>query len=171
MKMFKLLPFLTLLLVLGACQDREREVADEDDLMVEEADTWNEEEAMANWRDAWNQNDPQALEAATANDAVLFLEGKSFRQDSITAWIQNSASWMKDLSTTSVMKNRTDNIAYEAGTYTHSSTENDTLRGSGTYTVIWERGDDQEWSIKLMDVSPQIQPDSMVGTNSQMREE
>lgn len=168
--MYKLLPFLALLLIFGACQDREREMADDDAMEAEEMDTWNEDQAMADWRDAWNQNDPQSLRQSTADDAVLFLNGKAHRQDSVTAWIENSASWMKNLRTTSVMKNRGDNFAYEAGTYTHASTQNDTMQGSGTYTVIWERnGNDNEWSIKLMDISPQTQMDTMAMPDQQRR--
>lgn len=172
MKMYTLLPLLALLLTIASCQDREREVADEDDIMAEEADTWNVDQAMTNWRDAWNQNDAQSLEAATADDAVLFLNGKAQREDSVSVWIENSSSWMKDLRTTSVMKNKTGNVAYEAGTYTHSSTENDTMQASGTYTVIWERsGDQSDWAIKLMDISPQNQMDTLTGQNPEMRNE
>ena len=170
MKMYRLLPLLALLLVFGACQDREREVVEEQEMMNE--DTWDSDEAMANWRDAWNQNDAQTLEAATADDAVLFLDGKTHRQDSLSAWIENSASMMRNLRTTSVMKNRADDFAYEAGTYTHATTENDTLQMGGTYTVIWERnGNQNEWSIKLMDISPQTQMDTMAMANQQMRNE
>ncbi len=170
MKMYRLLPFLVLLLIFGACQDREREVADDEEMMAEEADTWDEDQAMANWRDAWNQNDAQSLEAATADDAVLLLNGKAHKQDSVSLWIQNSSSWMKDLRTTSVMKNKDDNIAYEAGTYTHATTENDTMQMGGTYTVIWERnGNQNEWSIKLMDISPQTQMDTMPMPDQQRR--
>ncbi len=169
MKMYKLFPILALLLAFGSCQDREREVADEDDLMVEETDNWNVDEAMANWRDDWNQNDAQKLEAATADDAVLLLNGKAHRQDSVSAWIENSSSWMKDLRTTSVMKNKAGNLAYEAGTYSHTYKENDTMQAAGTYTVIWERSGDQgDWAIKLMDISPQTEMDTIAGQDPQM---
>lgn len=168
MKMYKLLPFLALLLILGACQDREKEEPVEEEVMME--DEWDADQAMTDWRDAWNQNDAQSLEAATADDAVLFFNGKALRQDSVTAWIQNSASWMKNLRTTSVMKNKAENFAYEAGTYTHATTENDTMQMAGTYTVIWERsGGENEWAIKLMDVSPQMQMDSMPMPKQEMR--
>jgi ketosteroid isomerase-like protein len=167
MKMYKLLPFLALLLSMGACQDREKEITKEKEVVVEK-DTWDEKQAMTDWRNAWNKNDAQSLEAATADDAVLFLDGKAHRQDSVSAWIQSSASWMKDLSTTSVMKNRGKNFAYEAGTYTHASRENDTMRGSGTYTVIWERtGKENDWSIKLMDITPQMERDTTAMTSQE----
>lgn len=57
------------------------------------------------------------------------------------------------------MKKKGDNIAYEAGTYMHGTKENDSLKMAGTYTVIWERDGDNEWVIKLMDISPEM--DSM----------
>jgi ketosteroid isomerase-like protein len=171
MKMYKLLPFLGLLLILGACQDREREeMAEEEEVMAE--DTWDSDEAMADWRDAWNQNDAQSLEAATADDVVLLFNGKAHKQDSVTAWIENSASWMKNLRTTPVMKNKGEDFAYESGTYTHATTENDTMQMKGTYTVIWERsGDQNEWSIKLMDVTPEMPMDSMPMPQQEMRQE
>jgi len=170
MKMYKLLPFMALLLILGSCQDTAKEEVAEEEVMAE--DTWDADEAMADWRDAWNKNDAQSLEAVTADDVVLLFNGKAHRQDSVSAWIENSASWMKNLRTTTVMKNKGENFAYEAGTYTHATTENDTMQMGGTYTVIWERsGDQNEWAIKLMDVTPKTEMDSMPMPNQQMRQQ
>ena len=170
MKTYKLLPFLAWLLIFGACQDREREVAEDEEVMVQ--DDWDADQAMKDWRDAWNQNDAQSLEGVTADDVVLFFNGKVHRQDSVSDWIQSSASWMKNLRTTTVMKNKAENFAYEAGTYTHATTENDTLQMGGTYTVIWERnGDQNEWSIKLMNISPETEMDSMPMPQQEMRNE
>jgi ketosteroid isomerase-like protein len=169
MKFLKFIPFFSLLLFLGACNDGKREADDVDDveeeMMVE--DNWDSDAAMGEWRDSWNANDSTGLRAATANDAVLFLEGKAHRDDSITSWINNSSSWMKDLQTTTVMKNKGENFAYEAGTYTHMTTANDTMQMSGTYTVIWERMGDDEWKIKLMDISPEVDLPPMPGTEEQ----
>lgn len=170
MKMYKLLPFLGILLILGACQDTAKEEVAEEEVMVE--DTWDADEAMADWRDAWNKNDAKSLEAVTSEDVVLLFDGKAHQQDSVSAWIENSASWMKNLRTTSVMKNKGENFAYEAGTYTHATTENDTMQMGGTYTVIWERnGDQNEWAIKLMDITPETEMDTMPMPNQQMREQ
>lgn len=169
MKMYKLLPFLGILLILGACQNEAKEEVAEEEVMVE--DTWDADEAMADWRDAWNKNDAKSLEAVTAEDVVLLFDGKAHRQDSVSAWIENSASWMKNLRTTSVMKNKGENFAYEAGTYTHATTENDTMQMGGTYTVIWERnGDQNEWVIKLMDITPKTEMDTVPMPNQQMRQ-
>ncbi|MFD0978006.1 YybH family protein [Salinimicrobium gaetbulicola] len=157
MKLIKLIPLLALLFFMGACgENRSEEVVEEDEMVAEEADMWDSNKAMTDWRDAWNKNDAAAVESMTADDATLFLNGKAHTQDSVTAWIQNSSSWMKDLKTTSVYKDRGEEFAFEAGTYTHSHKENDTLSMQGTYTVIWERGDGKEWAIKLMDVSPMM---------------
>lgn len=152
--------WLLLILIGISCQDREtREVEDEE---VIQEDTWNADEAMTQWRDAWNQNDAQALQSVTADDAVLLLNGRVHREDSVTNWMENSSSWMKDLNTSSAMKNKGVDLAYEAGSYTHRTTENDTLEMRGTYTVIWERnGNENEWEIKLMDISPDMQMDTI----------
>lgn len=154
MKLTKLLTFIALLLLFGACGDNKTEEVEQDDMVVEETDMWDANKAMTDWRDAWNKNDAEALESVTADDVTLLINGKSHTQDSVSSWIQNSSSWMKDLKTTSVMKNKGDHIAYEAGTYMHGTKENDSLQMSGTYTVIWEREDDNEWAIKVMDISP-----------------
>lgn len=161
MKLIKFLPFLSLLFLMGACNDRERESTElEEEVVVE--DSWDADAAMSEWRDDWNANDSTSLRATTANDAVLFLEGKAQRNDSVTAWINNSASWMKDLRTTPVIKNKGENLAFEAGTYTHSTRQNDTLQMQGTYTVVWERMG-EEWKIKLIDVSPEVDLPPMPG--------
>lgn len=161
MKLIKLTPVLALMFFLGACGDNKNEEAEKEDVMMtEEVEDWDSDKAMADWRDAWNQNDSTGIESMTHSDVTLFLNGKAHTQDSVTAWIRNSSSWMNDLETTSVYKNKGENFAFEAGTYTHSTKENDSLSMQGTYTVIWERGDDKEWSIKLMDVSPMTEESS-----------
>lgn len=159
MKLTKLLPMLALLFMMVACGEKKTEEAEEGDMVVQEKDTWDADKAMTDWRDAWNKNDAKTLESVTADDVTLFINGKSHTQDSVTSWIEESSSWMKDLKTTSVMKKKGDNIAYEAGTYMHGTKENDSLKMAGTYTVIWERDGDNEWVIKLMDISPEM--DSM----------
>lgn len=169
MKLTKLLPFLAILFLMGACGENRTEEAEQDDMAAEKTDTWDADKAMTEWRDAWNQSDTMALKSVTADDVTLFINGKSHTKDSVTSWIENSASWMKDLETTSVMKKKADNVAYEAGTYMHVTKENDSVRMEGTYTVIWELGDDNEWAIKLMDISPKM--DSMAMPKQQMRKE
>ncbi|GAB2760503.1 hypothetical protein [Salinimicrobium soli] len=153
MKFLKLIPVFSLIFFLGACNDGEKEVAVEDEIVVE--DNWDADAAMGEWRDDWNANDSTSLRAATANDAVLFMEGKAHRNDSVTTWINNSSKWMKNLRTTPVVKKKGEDFAFEAGTYTHGTTASDTMQMAGTYTVVWERADD-EWKIKLMDISPEV---------------
>lgn len=159
-----------LLMFSTACQDRENKQAEVETAMEQENDSWNEEKAMTNWKKAWNTQDVQSIKSATADDAVLFFNGKAHREDSLSLWIQNSAALIKNLRTTSLMKNRAENLAYEAGTYTHATTENDTVQIAGTYTLIWERAKDQnDWAIKLIIISPQNQRDSTGIINPQRR--
>lgn len=160
MKLIRTIPFLFFLLIVAACNDREKEAAEVEEVVVVE--TWDADAAMEEWRQDWNANDSTSLRAATADDAVLFMEGKAHQNDSLTAWINNSSSWMKDLQTTALVKNKGEDFAYEAGTYTHSTKENDTLQMQGTYTVVWERMG-EEWKIKLMDVSPEMDLPPMPG--------
>lgn len=141
-------------LVLTACEDRrEPDQVDESSVTV---DNDNSDQAMKDWEQAWNSNDPNALKSFTADDAVLLLAGETVSNDSIDVWIDSTAVWMKNLRTNSVMKEKSENFAWEAGTYTHETTRNDTLRGNGTYTFIWERAEEGgEWKLKLMNIAPE----------------
>lgn len=148
---------MALLFLMGACgENKTEEAVEEEEMVAEEVDMWDSDKAMTDWRDAWNKNDPMAVEAMTADDVTLFMNGKAHKQDSVTSWIKNSSSMMKNLKTSPVYKDKGEDFAFEAGTYIHNTQQNDTLQMKGTYTVIWERGDDKEWAIKLIDVSPSM---------------
>ncbi len=148
MKLFKLIVIMVFTLFLS-CDNNPREEPEE----IAETEVRDPAEANKEWIDAWNQNDPDKLQEMTSNDAVLYMQGRSRIADSISAWFQNSAPNMKDLSTTPEIQNSNDSIAYEAGTYSHGSKQ-DTLNTTfeGTYTVIWERADD-DWQIKVMNIT------------------
>lgn len=158
MKISHLISLGICLLFWVACQDRETNERQEEKIPE---DNWNADDAMMQWRNAWNDNDADALEAVTADDAVLFMNGKVHREDSISNWIKNSSSWMADLNTSTIAKKKGTDFAYEAGSYTHKTTENDTTEMSGTYTVVWERTANQKWRIKVMDISPVMEQDSI----------
>ncbi|WP_159039890.1 DUF4440 domain-containing protein [Christiangramia fulva] len=155
MKVFKLFP-LFVLLIFASCDNQNRE----NENMEEETSFTNPEEMNRNWVNAWNSNQPDSLEAMTADDAVLLLEGgKMYDRDSISSWYEKGASMMKDLKTNAEIKNSDDHFAYEAGTYSHNYKNDSTdTKYEGTYVVIWER-DSLDWKVKVMSITDKA-PDS-----------
>lgn len=155
-------PLLALLLLLiWACQEKP-EVEAEAELATADQEIVDVEESMNQWEEAWNMSDAENLKSMMADDAVVVLYGESMQNEMVDSWIDTTASWMKNLRTTPIFTSEGEMVVYEVGEYTHGTTENDTLQMQGTYTVIWERSADQnEWRVKVMDVSPQMQQDSL----------
>lgn len=147
MKFLKLIPLFALLCFIG-CDDSKREADDMEEMEVRDPSETNKE-----WMDAWNANDPDKLQSLTADNAVLYMDGEAFESDSISAWYKNNAPMMKDLNTSPELKYSSDSIAYEVGTYRHMVKE-DSLNTphEGTYTVIWERADD-DWKVRFMNIT------------------
>lgn len=150
MKMYRLLPFLSLLLILGACQDKEREEPETENMETQEEYT-DPDQVIADWSEAWNSNDPQRVDDMIADDAVLVLDGNEVQQDSISAWMERTSTFMKDLNMQSQKKGTGDRMAYDVGSYTHTYT-NDSTQYKGYYTFIWER-DGSDWQVKVMNIS------------------
>lgn len=147
MKFLKLMPLFVLLCLVG-CNDSNRDKAETEEMEIRDPSETNQE-----WMDAWNNNDPDKLESLTASDAVLYMDGEAYETDSISSWYQNNAPMMRDLNTTPEINYSNDSVAYEAGTYRHMIKE-DSLNTphEGTYTVIWER-DDNDWKVKFMNIT------------------
>ncbi|WP_380748711.1 DUF4440 domain-containing protein [Salinimicrobium flavum] len=157
--MYRLLPFLALLLAFGACQDKEREEPETDDMMAEE-EYADPDQVIADWNDAWNSNDPQMVDDMIADDAVLILDGQHVeQQDSIMSWMEKTSMYMKDLNMKSQKKGTGDMMAYDVGSYTHTYT-NDSTQYKGFYTFIWER-DGSEWQVKVLNISDVKDKDSI----------
>lgn len=150
MKRFKLIPILTLLLLLGSCQDREKEEPETREMATEE-NYADPEQVIADWSEAWNSNDPQRVDDLIADDAVLVLDGQEVQQDSIRGWMERTSTFMKDLNMRSEKKGTGDRMAYDTGFYTHTYT-NDSTSYKGYYTFIWER-DGSDWQVKVMNIS------------------
>ena len=157
MKLIKLIPLLAFLFFV-ACNNPNKDSSA--DNMAEKANYTNPDEMNRDWINAWNNNQPDSLEAMTADDAVLMMEGgEMFNRDSISSWYKNGASMMKDLKTNVEMKSSDDHMAYEAGTYSHASKNDSTdVKYEGTYVVIWER-DSLDWKVKVMSITDKT-PDS-----------
>jgi len=152
MKTLKLIPLMFLVFLLGVCGEK-REVDDSEQMETTQQEFQDPEEAMTNWNKAWNTQDPQQIQALTALDAVLVLNGNEVTADSIPGFYQAAGSTIKDLQLRSLKKGVTDYMAYDTGTYNHSNT-NDTTRYEGSYTFIWERTENEsEWKVKAMNIT------------------
>ena len=151
MKLLKLLPVFALLLFVR-CGDHEKETDDMDD-MAQQAEVRDPADANKQWIDAWNRNNPQELDTLTSADAVLYMEGETMNTDSIRSWYNNVAPMMKDLKTSPEVEYSNEEVAYEAGTYSHGI-KNDSLEGTyeGTYTFIWKKMDN-DWKIQVMNIA------------------
>ncbi len=150
MKFIKLLPVLAFLF-LGSCDDQKKERGNMND--AQEVEVRDPSAANSQWIDAWNRNNPQELDTLTADDAMLYMEGEAMNKDSITAWYTNAAPMMKNLKTNPEVKYSNKEIAYEAGTYSHSikaDSLNTTYEGS--YTLIWKRVEN-DWKLQVLNIA------------------
>lgn len=148
MKFLKLIPLFALLCFVGCDNPNEKEADDMEEMEVRDPSETNKE-----WMNAWNANDPDKLQSLTADNAVLYMDGQAYESDSISSWYQNSAPMMRDLNTSPELTYSSDSIAYEVGTYRHMVKE-DSLNTphEGTYTVIWERAED-DWKVRFMNIT------------------
>lgn len=168
MKTLKSMGLMSLLLLFMSCGDGREEQAEE--VVTSEVEMENADEVMTDWRNAWNNSDPDALQELTGNDAVLLLNGREVAKDSIMAWYRNSTQMVRELETNSTVQNSGEDIAYEAGTYTHAMPEDSNVQVQGTYTVVWEREND-EWKVRLMNISPSEEADSIIQQYQQQRQQ
>lgn len=157
MKTGKILPLLVLMFFALACEENRNSEA-ETEPATAEIEIQDPEESIKEWNEAWNMNNAKGLKDLLADDAVVVMFGEAMRNEEAEQWIDSTASWMKNLRTTPMIKNKSDLIAYETGEFTHGTIENDTVQMRGTYTMIWERNTAQnEWQVKLVDVSPELE--------------
>lgn len=157
MKLKNLLPASLLLLLLGACENKNETIRDEDVVVADRAAS--ADDAINAWSQAWANNDPEAVEEMTADDVVLVLNGSRSMQDSLSSWIQQSASNIRDLQMEALTSQTYDSIAYETGIYTHRYKGEDTTAYGGAYTFIWERAPNRTgWEVKVINISEDTMP-------------
>jgi ketosteroid isomerase-like protein len=150
MKLLKILPVIALLFM-SSCGE-EKEAEEKEDIPVQ-TEVRKPSETNKQWIAAWNRNNPGELDSLTANDAVLYMQGKSMNADSISSWYKMAAPMMKDLVTRPEMTYTGKDIAYEAGTYKHKI-KNDSLDTTyeGSYTFIWKR-EDNDWRLQVLNIT------------------
>jgi ketosteroid isomerase-like protein len=159
MKPIKFLPFLSLLFLLGACNDNERTEEAGEEVAAEEATSPNK--VIARWSDAWSNNDTEVLQEMTAEDVVLLMNGREVPHDSIRPWMVYNASSVENLQSESLFKGSQGDVAYDSGTFRHNFAE-DTLDYRGSYTFIWEREEaNNQWKVKVMHLAANVDQDTI----------
>lgn len=155
--------FVLLLLIMSCGEKREKEMQkDTDQLAIAEIESREVDQMMDEWKKAWNANDAQSLEDMAADDAVLLFLGEAKTDEDLKQWLRQTSQWMKDLESTSLKKKMGDLVAYEAGTFSHGTTANDSMQYRGAYVVVWERpAMEGEWKIKMMNISPKVDMDTL----------
>lgn len=144
LKIFLLPALLTIL----ACQENTTTTTAETATRAADPD-----QLLQRWDEAWNQNNIDSLQNLLADDAVLLMEGEEYSTSDINDWMRENSQAMRDLKTEAKVKRSTGDVAYQAGTYSHGLKENDTLEFNGTFTFVWERQNDDEWKVRLMDIN------------------
>ncbi len=154
MRLMNSLAILALMLVLGSCQDGQRDTPDDEAMAAQtQMDTMarDTDQVIQDWEEAWKSNDPQNVRDMTADDAILMLNGQLSHGDSIEPWMERSSVNMRDLQMESRLRNSSERIAYDTGTYSHGY-QGDTVQYRGAYTFIWERTNG-DWEVKVMNIS------------------
>lgn len=147
MKTLKIL-LLPALFTILACQENTTTTTAETATTAADPD-----QLLQRWDEAWNQNNIDSLQNLLADDAVLLMEGEEYSTSEINDWMRENSQAMRDLKTEAKVKRSTGDVAYQAGTYSHGLKENDTLEFNGTFTFVWERQNDDEWKVRLMDIN------------------
>lgn len=133
--------------------DREKELSAD---QAQDSNTPTSSHFTQRWDDAWNQNNADSIQGLLASDVVFLVDGQELSDEERDQWLLENSAVMKDLKTTSEVDNTTTDMVYQAGTYTHGI-KNDTMALDGSFTLIWERDQEQgqrdPWKVKLMHIS------------------
>lgn len=142
--------FLLLMMMFFACGENQTTEAEEEVAAEPVVDEWSPEEGSEAWMENWNNNDAAGVLALTTDDAILLIDGQANNRQEIETWTGENAPMMRNLRLEPFVQEKSEEIAYEAGTYTHNITNNDTLEIRGAYTLIWEKQDDEQWKLQVI---------------------
>lgn len=165
MKRFVLFPALLFIGFFISCNEREKREEDrqKDDLRNTEERSVGPDQLLSQWDEAWNRNDTTAIDSLVADNALLLYNGSSSTGRDIQAWIEENTGLMRELRSQVDVEGSGEDFAYQAGTYTHGSTENDTIESSGAYTIIWERQRRaNDWRARVINISSRDSRDTLV---------
>lgn len=104
----------------------------------------------------WNNKDSAAIMSTLAQDAVVMNDSLIHTGTEAIAskWVSGGIKVLSNIRTNSVVKNTSDKLAYDGGTYTLDLTipNGPVLKEKGNYSLVWTRQDDGLWLLTLVHI-------------------
>ena len=104
----------------------------------------------------WNNKDSAAIMSTLAQDAVVMNDSLIHTGTEAIAskWVSGGIKVLSNIRTNSVVKNTSDKLAYDGGTYTLDLTipNGPVLKEKGNYSLVWTRQDDGRWLLTLVHI-------------------
>lgn len=104
----------------------------------------------------WNNKDSVAIMSTLSLDAVVMNDSLIHTgTDAIASkWVSGGIKVLSNIKTSSVVKNTSDKLAYDGGTYTLDLTipNGPVLKEKGNYSLVWTRQDDGRWLLTLVHI-------------------
>ena len=104
----------------------------------------------------WNNKDSAAIMSTLAQDAVVMNDSLIHTGTEAIAskWVSGGIKVLGNIKTNSFVKNTSDKLAYDGGTYTLDLTipNGPVLKEKGNYSLVWTRQDDGRWLLTLVHI-------------------
>ena len=104
----------------------------------------------------WNNKDSAAIMSTLAQDAVAMNDSLIHTGTEAIAskWVSGGIKVLGNIKTNSFVKNTSDKLAYDGGTYTLDLTipNGPVLKEKGNYSLVWTRQDDGRWLLTLVHI-------------------
>lgn len=104
----------------------------------------------------WNNKDSAAIMSTLAPDAVVMNDSLIHIGTEAIAgnWVSGGIKVLGNIKTNSFVKNTSDKLAYDGGTYTLDLTipNGPVLKEKGNYSLVWTRQDDGLWLLTLVHI-------------------
>jgi ketosteroid isomerase-like protein len=116
----------------------------------------NIDSLTATFNAGWNNKDSAAIMKTIADNAILRHGSSIYKGHSAIAnkWVSDGVKFISNLTTSSLMKDSDDKIAYDGGTFTHNiSIPGQPLhKTEGNYNFVWIKQQNGEWKLKFIHV-------------------
>lgn len=120
---------------------------------AEKEEAVNIQELNQQFIGAWNAKNPDKVVSYLGED-VHFLQGEIHYQgksEVADKWVRETMGTITDLKTNVVSSGTSDNMAYEAGTFSvdvlPAGPDQPSGVGEGNFMLLWKKGEDGEWKL------------------------
>jgi len=104
----------------------------------------------------WNKADSASIMATLAPNAVVMNDSLIHTGTAAIAtnWVSGGVKVLSNIVTTSVIRESSGNLAYDAGTYTLDLTipNGPVLKERGNYNLIWTKQTNNQWLLTLVHI-------------------